>query len=310
MDKNDICNNLDPRELQQGFAQVDLRILCMHYWWLEVWRYKNLALPFWRIYWNDREGAEIIHEGRVIPLKSSHIAVISPNTEYSSRLNTDLNTAGAADRLYGGPTVGNILNITTGTRPLNRNALNHFFIHFTLGVSNVVLPHGVFVLELTAEQKQCIREMISFGTDSPGVFTLRECLVINSFISGALAQISQKEWGTENLIDERIHNALLTIEKSAGRIPSNTELADAAFLSKDAFIRVFRKEMGMSPHQYILKHKIQEAAMQLLHNKALGIEEVARDCGFEDRNYFTRIFTKVIGLPPARYRRLYSIGRD
>ncbi len=308
MDKNDICDNLDPQELHQGFAQVNLRILCMHYWWLEAWRYKNLALPFWRIYWNDREGAEIVYNGEVIPLKSTHLAVISPNTEYSSRLLTDENLT--ADRLYGGPSVGNTIDITSTTRPLNRNALNHFFIHFTLGVSNIILPQGVFLIELTAEEKRAIRKLIGFGTANPGVFSLRECMVINSFISGALARIPGDEWGTETLIDSRIHDALLTIEKSRGRIPSNTELADAAFLSKDAFIRVFRKEMGMSPHQYILKNKMQEAAMQLLHNKAVGIEEVARDCGFEDRNYFTRIFTKVIGVSPARYRSMYSFGRE
>lgn len=308
MDKNDICNNLDPQELHQDFAQVNLRLLCMHYWWLEAWRYKNLALPFWRIYWNDREGAEIIYEGTIIPLKSSQLALISPNTEYSSRLKTD-DDFSSGDHLYGGPSVGNTLDIISATRPLNRNALNHLFIHFTLGASNVILPQGVFMIELSAEQKRCIKEMTSFGTDKPGMFSLRECIVINSFISGVLAQIPADEWGTEILIDNRIHEALLTIDKSKGRIPSNTELAEAAFLSKDAFIRVFRKEMGMSPHQYILKHKMEEAAMQLLHNKALGIEEVARDCGFEDRNYFTRIFTKIIGLPPARYRSMYSFGR-
>ena len=306
MDKNDIWNNLDPQELYQRFAQVDLRILCMHYWWLEAWKYKNLALPFWRIYWNDREGAEIVYNDRVISLGSSHLAVISPNTEYSSRLKTD--DIMSDDRLYGGPSVGNILNIDSDEKPLNRNALNHFFIHFTLGVSNTMLPHGIFLIELNSEQKKCIKALTGFGTDKPGVFSLRECLVINSFISNVLAEIPVNEWGTENIVDSRIHDALLTIEKSKGRIPSNTELADAAFLSKDAFIRIFKKEMGMSPHQYILKHKMQEAAMQLLHNKSLGIDEISRECGFDDRNYFTRIFTKVIGLPPARYRNMYSFG--
>ncbi len=308
MDKNDIWNNLDPQQLHQGFAQVNLRILCMHYWWLEAWKYNNLALPFWRIYWNDREGAEILYNNTVIPLESSHLAVISPNTEYSSRLSTDDLSDG--DHLYGGPSIVNTLTPLSGSKPLNRSALNHLFIHFTLGIANTMLPHGIFLVELEPEMKWMIKEMIGFGTDNPGVFSLRECLVINSFVCSVLAKVPHQEWGTESLVDSRIHGALLTIEKSRGRIPSNSELAEAAFLSKDAFIRVFKKETGLSPHQFILKYKVQEAAMELLHNKSLGIEEVARDYGFDDRNYFTRIFTKIIGVSPARYRKMYLLGRE
>ena len=308
MDKNDIWNNLKPNDLQQGFAQVNLRILCMHYWWLKAWRYKNLALPFWRIYWNDREGAEILFDGKTIPLGSNNIAIISPNTEYSSRLNTD--DTGNDDFLYGGPSVENVVNPLKDTEAKSLNALNHLFIHFTLGISNTMLPKGVFVIDVGEELRGYLDELIGFGTANPGVFSLRECMVINSFINAVLARIPDKEWGRDSLVDSRIHEALVRIEKDKKRIPTNTELAEAVYLSKDAFIRIFKSDMGLSPHKYILKQRIDEAAMLLLHNKNIGIEEVALGCGFEDRNYFTRIFTKIIGLPPARYRRMYLLGRQ
>ena len=307
MDKSDIWSNLTPADLQQGFAQFNIRILCMHYWWLEAWKYQNLSLPFWRIYWNDREGAEIIHKGEVIKLDSKSIVVISPNTEFSSRLNTD--SMDSEDFLYGGPRIENTVNIKKNSAMVEKHALNHFFLHFTLGMSNAVRPTAIYIFELTSGLKSYLDILTSPDTGVHGVFSLRECMLVSSFITAVLSLIPDNEWGGDSEVDSRIQEVLLEIERRKDEIPSNTELADIAYLSKDAFIRVFKKEIGMSPHQYILKQRIEEAAMQLLHNPHISIEQVAFACGFEDRNYFTRIFTKVIGLPPAKYRKSYMLGR-
>lgn len=84
-------------------------------------------------------------------------------------------------------------------------------------------------------------------------------------------------------------------------------LAQAAGLSPFHFHRVFLKTTGISPHDYLVRIRI-ERAMELLR-KGGAIAEVALDTGFVDQSHFTRFFKKIIGTPPGRYLRLHAVHR-
>jgi AraC-like DNA-binding protein len=66
--------------------------------------------------------------------------------------------------------------------------------------------------------------------------------------------------------------------------------------------RQFHKATGMSPHDYLLSRRMQEAK-QLLYETELPIKEIARRLGYRDVYYFTRQFARRAGSSPARYRR-------
>lgn len=67
------------------------------------------------------------------------------------------------------------------------------------------------------------------------------------------------------------------------------------------FLREFKKSRGITPHQYLLKMKV-EKAKELLKNSDLAIQHIAYDLGFSDQSHFSRTFKKAVGTSPKAYR--------
>ncbi|GGJ07361.1 helix-turn-helix domain-containing protein [Streptomyces brasiliensis] len=80
------------------------------------------------------------------------------------------------------------------------------------------------------------------------------------------------------------------------------DLAAAASLSGSQFTRQFRVSTGRSPHQYLLKLRL-ERACRLLRSGSLPIAEVAVDCGFSHQEHLTRVMRARLGTTPAALRR-------
>ncbi|AWH87053.1 AraC family transcriptional regulator [Flavobacterium album] len=82
------------------------------------------------------------------------------------------------------------------------------------------------------------------------------------------------------------------------------DLSDKACMSTTSFYRYFKRELGMSPIEYILNEKIKQAK-QLLKNPGIQVNEVCFMAGFDDCNYFIRLFKKYEGITPKQYQMLY-----
>lgn len=78
------------------------------------------------------------------------------------------------------------------------------------------------------------------------------------------------------------------------------EMARAAFTSKYHFIRSFKKEVGLTPHQFQIQNRIRKA--QRLLNRTETITEVALNTGFCDQSHFIKQFEKMVGLTPTAYK--------
>jgi AraC-like DNA-binding protein len=79
------------------------------------------------------------------------------------------------------------------------------------------------------------------------------------------------------------------------------DLSDKACMSTSSFFRYFKRETGRSPIEFILHEKIRYAK-KLLSNPHIQINEVSFATGFEDSNYFIRLFKKHEGVTPKQYR--------
>ncbi len=79
------------------------------------------------------------------------------------------------------------------------------------------------------------------------------------------------------------------------------DLAAQVFLSKDYFARLFRETTGMPISALLQQIRIDEAC-KLLTGTDTRIDDVAGYCGFNDIQYFYRIFKKVTGMTPRQYR--------
>jgi AraC family transcriptional regulator len=89
---------------------------------------------------------------------------------------------------------------------------------------------------------------------------------------------------------------------------SLSRLALECGLSVRHFTRAFRQSMGIPPHRYLLKRRI-EHARELLRNPTLSLLEIALACGFSDQSHFTRVFRASMHVSPGAWRRQQGPGR-
>jgi AraC family transcriptional regulator, arabinose operon regulatory protein len=97
----------------------------------------------------------------------------------------------------------------------------------------------------------------------------------------------------------------LTIElmqKKIHTVVSLQEFASFAKLSLSHFSAVFRERTGYSPIDYFNHLKIQKACQYLLFT-GMTVKETALNLGIEDPYYFSRMFSKLMGISPAAYRK-------
>ena len=79
-------------------------------------------------------------------------------------------------------------------------------------------------------------------------------------------------------------------------------MADYCHLSTTHFLRLFTKEMGISPLKYFQQEKIHQAA-DYVKNTSLKINQIAARFGFDDPYYFSKVFHKIMGVSPSEYRK-------
>jgi AraC-like DNA-binding protein len=104
--------------------------------------------------------------------------------------------------------------------------------------------------------------------------------------SAAIARVTQ----TVRVIEERADDPLTL-----------GELARVAKLSAFHFLRTFRDLTGVTPHQYLMRTRLRQAAARLLEQPG-KILEVALDSGFGDVSNFNRAFRTEFGVSPRAYR--------
>lgn len=83
----------------------------------------------------------------------------------------------------------------------------------------------------------------------------------------------------------------LTLEQVAGEV----------HLSKSYLCRILKEELGCTFTEYANRLRI-ERSKTYLHRSAMPLSEIACAVGFDDQSYFTRIFKRVVGMPPGKYR--------
>lgn len=77
------------------------------------------------------------------------------------------------------------------------------------------------------------------------------------------------------------------------------ELAAIAQISPYHFLRLFKQKMGVTPHQYILQRRIEQAKFLLQHSE-LSLAEIALRVRFCDQSHLTRCFKRIVGITPKQ----------
>ena len=79
-------------------------------------------------------------------------------------------------------------------------------------------------------------------------------------------------------------------------------LAKESGYSRVHFVRMFRAATGHSPHNYLIRLRL-DRARELLVSPTLSLTDIALECGFSSHSHLSRVFRKVLGATPSEYRR-------
>jgi AraC family transcriptional regulator len=99
----------------------------------------------------------------------------------------------------------------------------------------------------------------------------------------------------------KLHQVIGYIQDNLEYDISLAELAKVAQVSVHHFGKLFKQSMGVTPHQYVLKCRV-EQAKKLLANKQLSFAQISQTTGFYDQSHFTNVFRRYTTLTPQQYR--------
>jgi AraC-like DNA-binding protein len=99
----------------------------------------------------------------------------------------------------------------------------------------------------------------------------------------------------------RIAAAITHLETHYATPVQLDDLAGIAHMSKRSFLRTFQAATGQSPIAYLIQIRVNRAAHRLRVTDD-SVTAVAFEAGFQDSNYFTRQFRRVMGVSPRAYR--------
>jgi AraC-like DNA-binding protein len=99
----------------------------------------------------------------------------------------------------------------------------------------------------------------------------------------------------------KLRRTLAYIEAHLAQELSVTELAAVAQTSPAYFARLFRQATGQTPHQYVIRRRI-ERAKRLLRETEWPLIDIGHHVGFTDQSYFTAVFRKHVTTTPNAYR--------
>jgi transcriptional regulator GlxA family with amidase domain len=106
--------------------------------------------------------------------------------------------------------------------------------------------------------------------------------------------------GTPTLA-EKAQESARWLERNCGNPVSVVDAARTAAMSERNFLRLFKREMGLTPSQYLLRARL-KLSCELLSNSDLPIDKIARRTGLSNGERLSKLFRKQFSMSPTEYR--------
>ncbi len=179
----------------------------------------------------------------------------------------------------------------------------HYWLHFHLDVTTssyltIYEPH-LSVEALPDDEKifQLIHENFNSSTQDTSLHRMLAYTSLSQYLFSRF--LPDKDISPDKA---RFIPVLQYIEQHLDTNISNAELSKIMCLNGTYFSNTFAKHFGISPKQYILQKRIGAAAGMLIETDKT-VKEIAFYYGYENEMYFYRIFQKITGMTPEKYRR-------
>lgn len=258
------------------------------------WNWPGISSPFFRIYLVEAGSARLSILGKEYALRPGHLYLVPPFALHSD--NCDGHFEHCYLHVY--EEMGHEESLFEQWNfpvEIQAEALDEMLFDRLLKIN----PDKAldYYDPQTYDNNKNLYRSIAESTREPLPVLMETEGIIEMLLSQFLA-CSVKTVQTE---DFRILKALSHIRKHIDRKFSVAELASLCLLSEYHFLRIFKRELKTSPINYINQKKIERAQLLLVVYKK-SIKEIAYSLSFENVSYFTRLFRKMVGKTPSRYR--------
>lgn len=260
------------------------------------WNWKGVNSPFSRIYFVT-EGEALLHlPGQTVRLKPGHLYFVPAYKTHSYECH------GLFDHYY--------LHVYEGVRK-EMSIFEVYELPTEVEVEGLEEMHVLFEYLCREQPATCLPESDPTSYDT-GIqtsdyaqryrsMTLWEKMELRGAMLMILARFMRKAIPRVWTNDERMKRVLEHVHSHIGDTITLEQLAAVACVTGPYITRLFKKELGISPIQYVIKKKVERAEM-LLYTTDLSVKEVAWQLGFSDDSYFIRLFRKQTGTTPQEYR--------
>lgn len=167
-----------------------------------------------------------------------------------------------------------------------------------LGINSEQL---IFRSEKGEELKKIVLEMLKHNK-----MTIRNQYFLQSLLYAYFATLMEdvKVEGSygENAESIYIKRAIAFIQNNYHRGINVTDVVNDVCISRSYLHMLFQKNLDISPQEFLTKFRVSRAR-ELLIITELSVEEVAKSCGYQDVLVFSKMFKKVMGMPPSVFRK-------
>ena len=132
--------------------------------------------------------------------------------------------------------------------------------------------------------------------------SLNLCRLLTRLSNICIKQLLSGNDKIEIASSRKLRRAINYIQTHISEPISLDTLGEVCHISKQQLIRYFKTELGTTPIAYINQLKVGRTKEYLQRHPEIPINEVCAELGFEDPLYFSRLFSKIYGESPSKYR--------
>lgn len=200
--------------------------------------------------------------------------------------------------------------IEVGDKAASQKILNEILGHIFFSSSGSIEVMRARVLELVVLLS---RAAIRGGADVQQIFGLNYTYLnkINTFrnideiaywLSGIMTRFTDQVFNLTNVKHaDVIYRAIDYIKKNYTKKITLEDAAAYVYLSPAYFSRIFKEEIGDNFNIYVNRVRV-DAARKLLLNDKVALVDISTMVGFEGQSYFSKVFKKMTGVTPGKYR--------